>query len=168
MKQNITLDEYFSKYGFGDGDSTDIGWNWIGTASEILDKHLNPFGIQTHQRDVMSIHNPCLLEFIPIEGSVWKAEDLGEMSDDDCWMDPDGWAMKIAGLDKDEPDNTDKAKASVLIEAIKAAEREFDETVQVPEWDEIWDKLSQEKRVLPQLLGIHEDLDTLVEQALRE
>ena len=64
-RQNMTLTldlwEFFSKWGFGDGDDAHalkIAWGLQDQVIEVLNKYL-PSGIRAVAEDLSTIHNPC-------------------------------------------------------------------------------------------------------------
>lgn len=153
-KQYIELNEYFSKYGFGDGDEDEIGWEHRDTAKEILEKHLKPFGITVEYYDASSIHNDCRLEF----GHPYE-----DMSDEANWLDADSWAQYF-----DNPDSPEaQTKGRAIVKALEVACTEFDMTVSGPDYEEMIKSILENKELCPLLMGIHKELDILIEKKLK-
>ena len=79
-RENITvvldLWEFFSKWGFGDGDdgaATDAAWGIRDHVVEVLNRHL-PEGIRAQVANVSSIHNECLICLVGDGGEIDPAD----------------------------------------------------------------------------------------------
>ena len=114
----ISLDEYFSKYGFDDGSEEWIGWQHRETALEILNKHLKDTDIRAEEIDVNSCHNNCRITF------MYNGENIDDI-DSENWLDNDTWTEILK----------DENMAETVVNAIQAADKEFD--------DEILDDISR-------------------------
>lgn len=70
----VALEDYFSKYGFGDGDdgaSTDLGFQYRATAIDIVNEALKKWKLPflAQESDTSSIHNNCRIDVVHKSGS---------------------------------------------------------------------------------------------------
>ena len=137
----ISLEEFFSKYGFDDGNEEGIGWEHRGTAIEILNKHLKPFGIKADEIDVTSSHNNCHIAFFNKDN---KEIEIG-YSDGDEIFSVDAWG-EVLGAD-DEPQLYETINQ--IVNAVLEAAQEFDDEV----LDDLSRVLQTSDKNLPLLVG---------------
>ena len=88
-----SLDDYFSKFGFGDGDNADakdMGRTYIEQAQQLVNEALEVLKLpyRCEQLEVVTMHNDCRLELLKKDGP--KGEELeidfaddGELQDTD-------------------------------------------------------------------------------------
>jgi hypothetical protein len=67
VEVTFELDDYFSKFGFGDGDdgaAVDLGYRWRDAVVEQLNKGFKKYKLPIVARavDYGSMHNQCLIE----------------------------------------------------------------------------------------------------------
>jgi hypothetical protein len=82
VKVEIGLEEYFSKYGFGDGDdgaAVDYGYGLREQAIKILDEEMAKLKlpIKAETYDTMSCHNQCQIILVGPEdpsGKYWNID----------------------------------------------------------------------------------------------
>jgi len=150
---DVSLEDYFSRHGFNDGADSGYGWDLIKKAKEIINKHLEPFGLIVDEDDCPTDYNGCQLCFREDE---FNGIDGFEMQDENLWeeaLELEEQQRVLEGrLTKVNKPQIAK-RASEIVKAIKAAMSEFDREAS----DDMAKVLRATSEELPLLVGHVED-----------
>ena len=118
-RQDISLDDYFSKYGFNDGNHDMVGLECVKIAVDILNKHLEPLKIQAKQStDEYGKRNNCRIFFT--SDIAYGLSDIGSVT----MYDRSFWSSHL-GDDVELP-GTPAEWAAKVVEALLNASNEFE------------------------------------------
>lgn len=87
VEVEFTLDDYFSKYGFGDGDdgaASDYGYSYRDVTVEALNKAFKKYKLPLRADidEVSSIHNNCRIAVYRVDGTEENEIDIDEGDSD--------------------------------------------------------------------------------------
>lgn len=147
----IGLEDYFSKFGFDDGNEEGIGWNNRDLAIRILNKHLKVFKIKADEIDVSSGHNNCQIAFYKEDKEI----EIGYSNSDDVFS-AEAWEEALGEPRKPaEQLSATRRRTFNIATAVEAASKEFDNEV----LDDLSRVLQTPNKDLPLLVGKLKDED---------
>lgn len=165
------LSDYFDKFGFGDGDYQDAGYECLSVAKDVLEEHLKPFGITVGIDPCLGMHNNCRLKFEPVtvpsglDGGQYRKDLLGISESDEMFLE-ETWEAVFLPEGEDEASPAVEAQAKAVVAALGGAVRAFADQVG-PDPAEVLEAILERPEVFPVLLGIHGGLDRMMEERLQ-
>jgi hypothetical protein len=156
VKFVFSLIDYFDRYGFDEGNDSNIGDSYIKLAVEVLNKHLEPHGLIVIDASKKNFsHNSCRIIF---ENSEFSDIDQESLEDQIGWeerLNREDKALKRDGRISHVNEEANAELAEKIVKAIVAAETEFDNRAQ----DDMSRVMNVADKDLPLLVGHIEDED---------